>query len=101
MEKQICKRCGEELPLEAFRLTKGGVRIHTCNACMTEARKAHKISSRGGGEAPFSDPDFDVQTPGEVIRLMGRAKRWLESRGYTITLKGEYKEVKVKQLKFQ
>lgn len=51
----------------------------------------------GGGEQhPFSDADFDDKTPGEVVRMMGRAKKWLESRGYSITLRGEYREVKVK-----
>lgn len=33
--------------------------------------------------------------------MMGRAKRWLESRGYVITLKGEYHETKIRQVKFQ
>lgn len=37
---------------------------------------------------------------GEVVRLMGRAKKWLESRGYTIRLEGEYTETKVHKLKF-
>lgn len=31
---------------------------------------------------------------------MARAKKWLESRGYSITLKGEYREVKIRQVKF-
>lgn len=32
--------------------------------------------------------------------MMGRAKKWLESRGYSITLRGEYREVKVRPVKF-
>lgn len=48
----------------------------------------------GGNSAPFSDPDFDGKEPGEVCRMMGRAQRWLESRGYNIILKGTYTQVR-------
>lgn len=50
--------------------------------------------SWGGKTAPFPDPDFDGKQPVEVIQLMSRAKRWLETRGYSITLKGTYTQVK-------
>lgn len=56
-----------------------------------------KPHSYRGGAYPFSDSDFDGKQPVEVIQLMSRAKRWLESRGYEITLKGCYnvrKEIK-------
>ena len=61
----------------------------------------HQQAGHAGGRsnAPFSDPDFDEKSPGDVWRMMCRAKRWLESRGYTITLDGEYREVKVRKLK--
>lgn len=38
METKICKVCGRELPWTEFRLTKGEVRVGTCNACITEKR---------------------------------------------------------------
>lgn len=56
---------------------------------------------RGGKQAPFSDPDFDGKDPGEVMRLMGRAKKWLESRGFIIQLSGEFHETKIRKLKFE
>ena len=59
------------------------------------------ISTKWGGKLPpFSDPDFDGKDPGEVVRMMGRAKRWLESRGFTIRLDGEYTKTTVHKLKF-
>lgn len=58
-------------------------------------------SGGGGKQIPFSDPDFDGKEPGEVLRMMGRAKKWLESRGYIIQLSGEYHETKIRKLKFE
>lgn len=55
----------------------------------------------GGKQTPFSDPDFDGKEPGEVMRMMGRAKKWLESRGFVIQLSGEYHETKIRKLKFE
>lgn len=68
---------------------------------MRNARnRATRASSRGVDAVPLSDPAFDSLQPGDVIRLMGRAKRWLESRGFLITLRGEYHKTIVKPLKF-
>lgn len=47
-----------------------------------------------GGQRSFFDEAFDGRDPREVIELMSRAKQWLESRGYNITLKGTYTQVK-------
>lgn len=33
--------------------------------------------------------------------MMGRARRWLESRGFKIHLSGEYHETKIHKLKFE
>lgn len=55
----------------------------------------------GGNNRPFSDPDFDGREPREVLLLMGRARRWLESRGFTIQLSGEYRKVEIKKVKFE
>lgn len=104
METKVCKVCGRELPEVNFRISRWGGRIQTCNECVKAARRetrTQNYAKMGGGKsAPFSDPDFDGKDPGEVVRLMGRAKRWLESRGFEITLRGQYKEVKIRELKF-
>lgn len=104
METKVCKVCGRELPEAEFRLTKGKVRAATCNACIAEkrAQTLYDCAQMGGGKtAPFSDPDFDGKEPGEVMRMMGRAKKWLESRGFIIRLSGEYHETKIRKLKFE
>lgn len=62
-------------------------------------RLLNAIRSGGRGKtAPFSDPDFDGKEPREVIDLMSRAKHWLETQGYNITLKGTYTQVR--EIKF-
>lgn len=98
METKICKVCGRELPETDFPMGRYGIRIATCKVCRTAAlreTKALKRNQIGGGKTdPFSDPDFDGKQPVEVIQLMSRAKRWLEARGYSITLKGTYTQVK-------
>lgn len=101
METKICKTCGRELPVTSFRLSKGGTKVATCNECINEKRaeSRYKHTQIGGGKTtPFSDPDFDGKQPVEVIQLMSRAKRWLEARGYSITLKGTYTQVR--EIKF-
>lgn len=104
METKICKVCGRELPWTEFRLTKGNVSAATCNACIQEKRaqtRYERAQVGGGKQIPFSDPDFDGKEPGEVLCMMGRAKKWLESRGYIIQLSGEYHETKIRKLKFE
>ena len=97
-----CKKCGQDLPDEAFRLTKGGVRSNTCTECINSATKAAKQRQQfGGGSRPFSDPDFDGKTIREVMDIMSRAKRWMESRGCIINLSGEHHETKIRKLKFE
>lgn len=105
METKICKECGEERPISDFKLTRWGTRTDVCNECTTaklrETKANKRIQLMGGGKLPpFSDPSFDHLSPGEVVRLMGRAQRWLQSRGYTIRLEGEFTETKVHKLKF-
>lgn len=102
METRECKVCGRELPLTDFRMTKGGGRAGTCNGCIAERRaQARYDRIKSGGTAPVSDPDFDNLSVGEVVRLMGRAKKWLESRNCHITLYGDFIETKTKKLKFE
>lgn len=102
METKICKVCGRELPETDFPMGRYGVRIGTCKECRANALRETKARNRaqmgGGKTAPFPDPDFDGKQPVEVIQLMSRAKRWLEARGYSITLKGTYTQVR--EIKF-
>lgn len=104
METKVCKNCGRELPLSEFKTTRWGNKSNSCNACVREkhAQTRYERTQMGGGKtAPFSDPDFDNLSVGEVVRLMGRAKKWLESRNCRITLYGDFIETKTKKLKFE
>lgn len=98
METKTCKACGRELPETGFPMGRYGVRIGTCKECRANAlreTKAAKRAQMGGGKSvPFFDAAFDGKEPREVIDLMSRAKHWLETRGYSITLKGTYTQVK-------
>ena len=40
METYVCKKCGMELPIENFKLTRWGTRAAVCNDCVTSARIA-------------------------------------------------------------
>lgn len=104
METKICKVCGRELPWTDFRLTKGDVRAATCIACIAEKRaqtRCERAQVGGGKTAPFSDQDFANMSIGEVVRLMGRAKKWLESRGFEIAMTCVYKEAKIRKIKLE
>lgn len=107
METRTCKVCGRELPETEFPQTKSGTRFATCRECRTAALRRNKAANRqtapewGGKTAPVSDADFDGKDPGDVIRTMGRAKKWLESRGFIIRLSGEFHETKIRKLKFE
>lgn len=103
METKLCKVCGCDLPETNFRISRWGGRMQTCNECIKAARRetsAQNHAQWGGDKiVPFSDPDFDGRTIGDVWRQMCRAEKWLESRGCVITLDGEFREVKVRKLK--
>lgn len=104
METKTCKVCGRELPPSDFRKSRWGSRVNICNECLNEKRaetRYNRTQVGGGKTAPFSDPDFDGKEPGEVLRMMGRAKKWLESRGFVIQLSGEFHETKIRKLKFE
>lgn len=105
METKTCKVCERELPEVDFPMGRYGIRIGTCKECRTAALRQTKASRRtqmgGVKPLPFQIPDFDGKEPREVLQLMGRAKKWLESRGYVIQLSGEYHETKIRKLKFE
>lgn len=105
MGTKVCKTCERELPLSSFSNGRYGQLKSVCRECVKEKyRDTHfnRITpSSVITDKPISDPNFDEQTPGDVWRMMCRTKKWLESRGYIIKLDGEYREVKVKKLRFE
>lgn len=65
-------------------------------------RRATNTSKWGGGKTPpFSDELLDGKQPREVIDLMVRCRKWLESRGYEIAMSCVYKEVKIRKIKLE
>ncbi len=104
METKTCKACNRELPLTEFKTTRWGCNAAVCNECVAEKRaqtRYNNAQTGGSGSTPFSDPDFDGKDMGEVVRMMTRAKKWLESRGCRITLYGDFIETKTRKLKFE
>lgn len=103
METKTCKTCGRDLPLTHFSRNRHGL-LSSCRDCVNQKRAESRYihAQIGGGKtSPLSDPDFDGKGPGEVMRMMGRAKKWLESRGFIIHLNGEFHETKIRKLKFE
>ena len=52
METKVCKGCGRELPINAFRLTRWGKTADTCGECITAKLRETKTNKRleiGGG----------------------------------------------------
>lgn len=50
-ETKICKSCGRERPLTAYRRTRGGAVCGTCNECVNEKRAQTRYdrANSGGG----------------------------------------------------
>lgn len=71
--------------------------------CQREARSdAIRAQPNGGGKtAPFFDELLDGKEPREVIDFMVRCRKWLESRGFEITMSCIYKEVKIRKIKLE
>lgn len=103
METKTCPDCGRNLPVEKFKKSRWGGYVRLCNDCIAakqrETREYNHPKPDGGGI--YTDPDFDGKSPGDVWRMMCRAKRWLEARNFKITLDGEYREVLLRKLKYQ
>lgn len=103
METKVCRECGRELPIERFQKVRGGIRIGTCKECMSLIRKENKQKKLDAIEQQRKAyyAEFDGKEPVEILKLMGRAKNWLEARGYEVTLRAIYtikKEVKFNEL---
>lgn len=89
---KTCSACGKLLPLEHFARTRAGGHKNTCKDCVAAAVNETKAKQRAKIQAQRLgfDSMFDGKQPVEVIDFMSRAKRWLEARGYEITLEGTY-----------
>lgn len=103
METKVCKECGRELPIEQFSKVRNGIRISTCKECVTAIRKENKQKKLEAIEQQRKAyyAEFDGKEPVEVLKLMGRAKNWLEAKGYEVTLRATYtikKEIKFNEL---
>lgn len=68
----------------------GGYFVNTCKECENLIRweKKEKKKEELEKQKHFYDSEFDGKEPCEVLQLMGRAKKWLETRGYEIVLRG-------------
>ena len=98
---RVCKVCERELPITDFATTRSGSKRETCNKCCADARresKENRIIEQRKIELSH-DALFDGKQPVEVIQIMTRGKKWLESRGYEIVLRGSY--VVKKDIKFE
>lgn len=99
METKACKECGRDLPIDSFRKIRGGYSVNICKECETlirQEKKAIKLEEMERLKNAYI-AEFEGKEPCEVLQLMGRAKRWLESKGYEIVLRGSLmikKEVK-------
>lgn len=99
METKACKECGKDLPVDSFRKIRGGYFVNTCKECESLIRWEKKEQRKSDLEKQraYFDSEFEGKEPVEIIQLMGRAKKWLEARGYKIELRGSLmvkKEVK-------
>lgn len=103
METTTCKVCGRDLPLSAFANNRYGTPLSTCRECINDkrAQTRYERAQTGGKTAPFSDELLDGKQPREVIDLMVRCRKWLESRGYEIAMSCIYKEIKVRKIKLE
>lgn len=103
MGTKTCTACNRELPLTEFKATRWGGKAAVCNECVAEKRTQTRYDRAqiGGGKRPLSDELLDGKTPREVIDLMVRCRKWLESRNYTIQMSCEYREVKIRKIKLE
>lgn len=103
METRVCKECNQTLPIESFQRIRGGMRLGFCKDCMREIRRANKAKKEAEREQKrvYYDTLFDNKEPVDVLKIMHRAKKWLECRGYEIHLSGSYtikREIKFNDL---
>lgn len=104
MEKQVCKACGRELELSYFGKSGWGGLISVCKECVNAKKNATRKSNKGTYILPANKQNFyhsdalDGKTPREVLDTIAEAKKWLESRGYVIDIKCEYRQTIVRKV---
>lgn len=103
METKVCKECERELPLSQYSRVRGNVQLGICKECISAIRKENKQKKLDAMEQQRKAyyAEFDGKEPVEILKLMGRAKNWLEAKGYEVTLRATYtirKEVKFNEL---
>lgn len=94
---QICKKCGKELELNMFKLTRWGEWSKVCNNCVTEAR-LQTIARRKEAQKDAQEKQMDESrklrladfSPRELMQELAR-------RGYEGTLRfTEIHEINIK-----
>lgn len=104
MEKQICKECGRELDLSLFRKSRWGGHTHVCKECLRSRCNATRQSNKRNYIIPCNNGNlyhselFDGKMPREALNTIAEAKKWLESQGYVIDIKCEYRQTIVKKV---
>ena len=104
MEKQVCKACGRELELSYFGKSRWGGLRSVCKECVNAKNNATRQSNKGTHILPANKQNFyhsdalDSKTPREVLDVIAEAKKWLESRGYVIDIKCEYRQTIVRKV---
>lgn len=99
-ETRVCVECNRELTQDAFSLFAGRLSC-VCKECV----RKKKAATRAANEAKpvrvvntsftkaltqDTDGEFAGMHPNDVIALMGRAKKWLQERGFEVHLSGSY-----------
>lgn len=88
----------------AFRKVKVGGHIRVCKECVQTKKNATRQSNKGIHIIPYNNEKvyhselFNEKTPREVLDTIAEAKKWLESRGYVIDIKCEYRQTIVKKV---
>lgn len=104
MEKQVCKECGRELDILLFGKSKWGGHQSVCKECLKAKKNTTRQSNKGmciipcGNGKVYNSELFDGKTPREVLDTIAEARKWLESRGYVIDIKCEYRQTIVKKV---
>ena len=97
---RVCTTCNRSLPLTAFCKTRMGRLAKVCNTCRA-SKSAQTRNKRRAAIEGMTFPEFDGKSPQEVITIMAWAKAWLSQQGYDVKLSGEFREVKVRPIKFE
>ena len=72
MENAICKKCGRELPLSAFKVTRWGTHAQVCNECVTSSRVSTISQKRKTVTTMYRDMRLKDFTPRELMEELAR-----------------------------